>query len=606
MRAKRPTLLLLSLALALAGSGRPLLADTRPAPPAERVRTDVARLAGEEWRGRRAGTPGADAAADWIASELGRIGLLPAGDAGTWFQSFSFIDGVDLGPGNRLSVAGRSFAAGRDFRPLAFSSAGAAAGEAVFAGYGIVARDLGYDDYEGLDVADRVVLLLRYGPGGDDPRSKWAAFMPLRLKVATARDRGAQAVLVVTGPLTPGAPDELVRLRADASLADSGLPAFTVTRAVAGALFAGSGTTLEARQRRIDESAKPAPLPLPGPRLDAVADLTPRRSATRNVVGLRPASEGGSGEAVVVGAHYDHLGTGASGSLDPAPDGKVHPGADDNASGVAGLLELARRFAARGEPLRRSVYFVAFGAEELGTLGSSHFVKSPPLPIERVAAMFNLDMIGRLREDTLDVHGVGTSPAWKPLLEEANRAAGLVLRPHEGGYGPSDHSPFYAAGRPVFFIFTGNHSDYHRPSDTADKVDASGILKVVGLLEPLVAGVANAPAPIAFTRVAAEMEPGASGGRGFRVWVGGIPDYGREGAGVAFTGVSPGSPAERAGLRRGDVLVRFGPRGIRNIYDYTYALAGHEPGDRVTVVVERDGREVGLELVLAARPSARR
>jgi aminopeptidase YwaD len=569
----------------------------------DRVRADVARLSGDAWQGRRAGTPGADAAADWIAGELRKIGLLPAGDGGTYFQTFSFIDGIALGTGNRLAVGGRRFALGKEFRPLAFSTAGAVSGEVAFAGYGIVAADLGYDDYQGIEVKDKVVVLLRYGPGGDDPQSKWAAFMPLRFKVSTARDKGARAVVFVTGPRgTEG--DELVALRADASLTDAGIPAFTVTRVVAAALFEGVGTTLEEAQRAIDESGKPASRLLPGRHFVATADLTPKRSATRNVVGLLPRASTAQ-EAVLVGAHYDHLGLGASGSLDPAPDGKVHHGADDNASGVAGVLELARRFAASEEPSARSIYFVAFGAEELGVLGSSHFVKAPPRPLERIAAMVNLDMIGRLRE-TLEVHGVGTSPLLKPLLEEANKDAGLRLKLHEGGYGPSDHSPFYAAGRPVLFAFTGSHSDYHRPSDTADKVDAEGIVRVVSLVERVVAGLAQAPGPIAFTRVAAEKEETAGTPRGFRVWVGGIPDYSEEAPGVKFSGVTPGSPAEKAGIMGGDVLVRFGPKEIRNIYDYTYALGERKPGDVVAVVVRREGREVGLDLVLGSRPSAAR
>ena len=220
--------------------------------------------------------------------------------------------------------------------------------------------------------------------------------------------------------------------------------------------------------------------------------------------------------------------------------------------------------------------------------------------------MFNLDMVGRMRDDALDVHGVGTSPAWRALLEEANRTTGLKLRTHEGGYGPSDHSPFYAAGLPVFFTFTGAHEDYHRPSDTAEKINAAGIVKVVGLVEGVAAAVADAPQRIAFTRVPADKEAQQTGSRGFRVWVGGIPDYSQEGPGVRFSGVSPGSPAEQAGLRGGDVLVRFGEKEIRNIYDYTYALGERKPGDLVTLVVKREGKDVPLEITLGTRPGGSR
>jgi hypothetical protein len=585
-----------------------LVAPTRPArseqpPPAgERLRADVTRLAGEEWQGRRAGSPGAERAANWIAGQFRRIGLAPGGSRGSYLQAFSFIDGVVLGPRSRLSTGAggpaTSWKPSLDFRPLAFSAAGSARGEVVFAGYGIVAKDLGYDDYEGLDVRDRIVLLLRQGPDGQDPQSRWAAFTSLRQKAWVAREKGAAGVLFVLGPRTEG--DELAPLRSDASLTDAGLPLVSVRRAVTDAWFAAASTTLEAAQRAIDESGRPRPLTLPGARAELVTDVSPRRATTHNVVGVL----GRGTEALVVGAHYDHLGTGAPGSLEPSPEGKVHHGADDNASGVAGLLELARRLAARREPLARRIVFVAFGAEELGVLGSTHFVKEPPVPWPSVAAMINLDMIGRLRQDTLDLHGVGTSPVWKGLVEESNRAVGLRLRYREGGYGPSDHSPFYAAGKPVLAAFTGVHSDYHKPSDTADKVDVDGIDRIVSLLEPVLASLASSPSPVAFTRVAAEKDLPASGGRGFRVWVGGVPDYADEGPGVRFTGVTPGSPAEKAGVQAGDVLVRFGAMEIRNIYDYTYALGEHRPGDVIKLTLLRGGREVILDVVLAARPRA--
>jgi acetylornithine deacetylase/succinyl-diaminopimelate desuccinylase-like protein len=583
---------------ALAHSGGPPTA-------AEHIAADVARLAGPEWEGRRAGTRGADLAADWIGAEFKRIGLRPGGAGGSYFQDFTFVDGVVLGPDNRLAIAGQPpgtpWRMDVDFRPLVFSGAGKLSGEVVFAGYGIVAPDLGYDDYAGMDVKDKIVLLLRFGPGGDDPHSKWAAFTPLRLKVSNARDRGARAVLVATGPRPESARDELVAIRGEAALADAGIPALSVRRAVAEDLVRGSGTTLEELQQRIDEGGKPAARALPWPVTGSV-DLAPKRSRTRNVLGLLPGT-GGTQETIVIGAHYDHLGLGMSYSLDPAPDGKVHAGADDNASGVSGLLELARRLV--GRPQRRAILFAAFGAEEEGTLGSSHFVKDPPLPLDRVVAMLNMDMIGRLREDSVAVQGTGTSERWAKVLEQANAGLGLKLKTSEGGYGPSDHSPFYAAGRPVLLFFTGAHEDYHRPSDTSERVNAAGIARVADLVEGIVTRLAASDEPVPFTRVAAEKET-QTATRGFRVWVGGIPDYSAEGPGVRFTGVTPGSPAEKAGVQAGDVLVRFGARDVRNVYDYTYALADHRPGDKVAIVVRRGGADVPLEVVLGSRPGAGR
>ncbi|MCM2255566.1 MAG: M28 family peptidase [Vicinamibacteria bacterium] len=468
-----------SLALALA---LPAAADAR------RIEKDVARLAADAWQGRRAGSAGADAAAEWIAEQFAAAGLAAGAADGSFFQAFDFVDGASLGGQNRLELgAGSRLELGRDFRPLSFSAAGAAAGELVFAGYGLVAPSLGRDDFAGLDVVGKPVLMLRYGPDGLAWDSPWAAFTDLRRKALNARARGAAAVLFVTGPRTRVGGDELTPLRQDASLRDVGLPVLALTRKAADRAFAGAGTSLDALQQAAD-AGLPASRALPVvARVEA--DLTPRRARTRNVIGLLPAP--GAREVVVVGAHHDHLGLGASGSLDPSPDGKVHHGADDNASGTAGLLELARRLAPRASELERSLLFVSFGAEELGTLGSLHFVEHSPVPLERIVAMANLDMIGRLRGDVLQVHGVDTSPRWKPLVEQANVGLGLKLLWHEGGFGPSDHAPFAQAGKPVLFLFTGVHADYHRPSDVSGRIDERGIDRIVTLLERVLLGLAG-------------------------------------------------------------------------------------------------------------------
>ena len=302
---------LLSLLLV---AGAAVLAVSAATPSSsERIKADVTRLASAAWEGRRAGTRGADAAADWIGAEFERIGLRPGAAGGSYFQTFTFVDGVELGPDNRLALAAEPptrWRMGEDFRPLAFSGAGRVNGDVVFAGYGIVAADLGYDDFAGVDVKDKVVLLLRYGPEGDDPHSRWSAFMPLRLKVSNARDHGARAVLIVTGPRPPDARDELVALRGEAALADAGIPAFSVKRAVAEALMQGSGVTLEEAQKAIDESGKPASRALTRG-VDGMADVSPKRSTTRNVIGLLPGT-GGTQETIVIGAHYDHLGVGGT------------------------------------------------------------------------------------------------------------------------------------------------------------------------------------------------------------------------------------------------------------------------------------------------------
>jgi hypothetical protein len=606
----------LFLAFPALAQPQPAVAPAASAAPADaaaagRIKADVTYLASPPLKGRRAGTPEADVAAEWVAARFKALGLSPAGTDGGWFQKFDFIDGVDLGPKNALATGDgqtkKSWVLDTDFRPLAFSAPGTIAGDVVFAGYGITAPDLSYDDYAGLEVKDKIVLVLRYSPDGDDEKSGFSPFTALRFKASLARDKGARALLVATGPLTKDVADDLVAMRTDAAFADAGLVAVSVRRPVTEALFAASGKTLESAQKTIDEPKKPASFPLAAKSASIVADVSPRRVVTRNVVALLKNPSGlKKDEILVVGAHYDHLGLGGGNSLDRSGEARIHPGADDNASGTAALLELARDFFPKRASLMRSILFISFAAEEEGTLGSLQFTKNPTIPADAIVAMVNLDMIGRLREDKLTLQGVGTSPAWKPLVEKSNEEAKLTLSLQQGGFGPSDHSPFYAAKKPVLFAFTGAHEDYHKPGDTADKVDAAGIERVVRFVAPVIEGIVNAPERIAFTPVKDEAPPRS--GRGARVWVGGIPDFSEEKAGVKFSGVTAGSPAEKAGMQTGDLLVKIGDKEIRNLYDYTYALQGFKPGQKVICIVKRteNGQvvEKPIEVTLGSRPDA--
>jgi aminopeptidase YwaD len=468
---------------------------------ARRIRADVETLTSDELAGRRAGTPGGEATARFLAGSFRKAGLLPAGDTGTYFQTFELIDTVDVGAKTSLTTAvgvpaGRTWKAGSDFRPLPFSAGGEAEGEVVFAGYGISAPELGWDDYSGLDVKGKVVLVLRYSPDGDDARSPFAPHTVLRSKASTARERGAVAVLFTTGPRTKGARDELAAVRLEGSFQDAGIPAVSVRRPVVEGLFPSRGR-LESLQKRLDETRLPASVLLPGTRVSLVVEVTPRKARASNVVGVLPGSDREANtQVVVVGAHWDHLGNGASASLDPEGFGRLHPGADDNASGVAAILELARSFVPRRREIRRSLLFVGFGAEELGTLGSLTFVQHPPVPVDRIVAMVNLDMVGRLRSGRLEVHGLGTSPGWKPLLERAGRPPGLSPLFFDGGIGPSDATPFAAASRQVLYLFTGMHADYHRPSDTAATLNYEGIASIDSFLAPVLTALLNDETPL--------------------------------------------------------------------------------------------------------------
>jgi hypothetical protein len=303
-------------------------------------------------------------------------------------------------------------------------------------------------------------------------------------------------------------------------------------------------------------------------------------------------------EYVIVGAHYDHLGLGDENSLSTSKDPMIHHGADDNASGTAGVLELARRFAAT--PTRRSVVFITFSGEEKGLVGSHHWVEQPTQPFENLVAMFNLDMIGRLRDNKLNVHGVGTSTGWPVILDSANAQAGFNISTTADGFGPSDHSSFTPKSIPVLFFFTGLHSDYHRPSDTWDKLDYDGEARVLDVVEKAVRIVANDQQDVGF-KPGAEKPAAKPTSGGFRVTFGVIPDYSDDPQGLRISGVREGTPAEKAGLQDGDIITKFGGTTVKNIYDLTAAMANANPGDVVAVEYLRDGKQLKTKATLTGK-----
>jgi aminopeptidase YwaD len=578
------------LAAALTGAG--------PATPAGPWLLDHVRaLAAPEMEGRASGTAGAERAAHYVAAQMQRLGLRPGGDAGTWEQAFTVPTGIRLGSVNALEVlapARRALSLGRDFAPLPVSAEGRQEAELVFAGYGITAPDLGWDDYAGVEVRGRIVLVLEHEPRRADPagpfrRPEAYHYIERSHKIINAREHGALAVLLVV----PGE----TRPPLTGHAQSHGILVAAVTPAVADALLAPIG--LDSATRAIDAGPGPRSFAVPGARVALQVSLVRDRGRAANVVGILPGRDMRlRDEAVVIGAHYDHLGRGGQGSLAPEATGHVHPGADDNASGVAAMLGLARAFVEAGGSARTLV-FAAFAGEEMGLLGSAHYVRRPAHPLERTVLMLNLDMVGRLRAGTLYVSGVDSGTGLRALVQA--QAEGLTLSLRGDPYGPSDHVSFYAAGRPVLFLFTGAHPDYHRPTDTWDRVDAAGLAQVTAFAARIVDSVAAAATPPAYARVAA---PGASSSRagGYGPFFGVVPEFGEtEGSGVRVGGVRAGSPADKAGVRPGDVIVAFGGLTVRTLEDFTFALRGRRPGDRVEVTVLREGAERRLDAVLEER-----
>jgi aminopeptidase YwaD len=556
-------------------------------------------LAAPEMEGRASGTPGAERAARHIAGEMQRLGLRPGGDAGGFLQSFSVPTGIRLGEGNALDLrapAPRALALGREFVPLAVSADGRQEADLVFAGYGITAPDLGWDDYAGLDVRGRMVLVLEREPRRADPASPFRRpeayhYSERAHKIINARERGAAGVLVVAA-----APDDALPALSGVSQPWSVLAA-ALSRPAGDLVLAPAGVTVAAAAAAIESAGAPRSFAVPRARVTLSVSLVRERGRTDNVIGVLPGRDPRlREEAIVIGAHYDHLGRGGEGSLAPDAAGAIHHGADDNASGVAALLGLARAFAeAGGAP--RTLVFAAFSGEEMGLLGSAQYVRKPAHPLDRTALMLNLDMVGRLRQRTLYVGGTDSGSGLRELVSAQAGALTLTLRGDP--FGRSDHTSFYAAGRPVLFLFTGAHADYHRPSDTWDRIDAAGLAEVTAFAARLIEAVAGATTAPAYVRVAAP----AGGGRGaYGPYFGVVPEFSEsERPGVRVGGVRPGSPAEKAGVRAGDLIVAFAGLTVRTLEDFTFALRGRRAGDRVEVTVEREGAARRLDATLEER-----
>ena len=604
LRAVPLAALVLSAAVTLACStGKTVPTPAEPVFDGAAEKADVTWLADPARTGRGVGTPGIEASADFVEARMKALGLAPAGTAG-YRQEFEAPVGARLLEGNALAIGGKAEKLGVDFMPFTFSDDGAVDAEIVFAGYGIAAPDLGYDDYAGLDVKGKIVLVAQDFPGERDPKSPFRdpknyRHGEWRYKVTTARDRGAAAVLAVRDDWNHPGADEMPAWKGSPG-SRAGLVAVRVTLAA----LKGAGIDAAALSEPIARDGKPHSKAL-GVKGAVKVAIAHDRARTVNLVGRIAGSDPTvAGECVVVGAHYDHLGLGGESSASPDQIGKPHVGADDNASGTAAMLAVAKAFASEPAP-RRPVVFVAFSGEELGVLGSAHFVRNPPAgcTVPKMQIMVNLDMVGRPQNGKLYVHGVDTAKGLRELVQrEASRPAPIALQIEPGGegFGSSDNASFYAVGVPVLFLFNGAHVDYHRVTDTADKIDPVGLAESARLAWRTARAAADLPDRLEVVRVA--QKPQGGGGRGSRASLGTIPDFSeRKDPGVMLTGVVPGSPAEKAGLKGGDVVLRVGAKKILNLQDLQYALVEHRPGDVVEVEYVRDGKTAVVPVTLAER-----
>ena len=649
-----------------------------------RLQSYAGHLASDALEGRGVGTKGLEQAADFIAAEFSRLGLKTEIYDGTPFQTFKVSTGAEMGAAesNQLTLVGPPAEEGgkprrielslsKTFTPLAVGGSGQFDAPLVFVGYGITAKDLKdgvvFDEYEGLDVKGKVVVMIRKEPQQSDEKSVFAGAHPSRhayftTKISNAFEHGAAAVIMVNDAQElkqqashgnksfdealdrlvaarqkfkenhhPSDADrqqhakevgqlaeQLVQLsKAPAPGDDPLLPfngagneggrrdfpvLFCSRQAMDDVVQASLGKDLATIEREIDEHLKPQSAPLVGWSAVGQSAILHKEAEVKNVIGVLEGEGPLADETIVVGAHYDHLGMGGAGSLAPWTTA-IHNGADDNASGTATLLEIAHRLATSEAKPRRRIVFIAFTGEERGLLGSAHYIRQPAFPLEKTIAMYNLDMVGRLTDDKLIVYGTGTATHFDGLIDGLCKEMGFKLTKHPGGFGPSDHQSFYARKIPVLHFFTGTHSDYHRPSDDLEKLNVAGMRRIAEMVVKIVQTTDAATEPPKYVNIKRVETIAIDPAGGGRPSLGTIPDYSAGGDGVALSGVMPGSAAEKAGIKAGDVLVQLGDSKIAIIEDFENALRKHKPGDKVKVVVKRAGKTVESEATLTARRS---
>ncbi|MBI4293598.1 MAG: M20/M25/M40 family metallo-hydrolase [Betaproteobacteria bacterium] len=608
-RTHRPALLAaLALTVSLVAHGEHSLAQ------AAATRAHVAALASEAGEGRLTGSEGERRSGDYIISQLRRIGALPLLGATDYRSSFQFTSGARDGgstiavSSSRPGIAAQSFGSRAEVQALSFSDDGSVSGPVVFAGYGIVvpgSQDYAYDSYASLDVKDKIVLVLRYFPESAEPKAKslLARYAALRYKALVARQRGAKALLVVAGPHSPNA-GETIPMSFDTAIAGSGIVAASISASVAGALFAGTDRSLEAAQRALDTGdPHAAGFDLPGVSAIVKTAVVREKREAANVLAYLPASAPGPASEkpwIALGAHYDHLGRGEAGNslAGKGEAGRIHYGADDNASGTAAVLSAGEALAA--QPRKRNVLLAFWSGEEFGLLGSAAFVAAPPVALDQMVAYLNFDMVGRMQDNKLIVQATGTSPAWPRMLEQANVPAGFDLALQEDPYQPTDVASFNQAGVPSLNFYTGAHADYHRPSDTADKINYEDLDRVAGFAAGIARRIADLDRAPAFVKVE-EKTLNRPSRAGMRIYTGTIPDYAAQVKGLLLSGVIGGGPADKAGLQKGDLIVEIAGQTITNIYDYTYALEVLRVDVPAKVVYVRAGERKETLLTPAVR-----
>ena len=565
-------------------------------------------LASDELEGRGIGTAGLEAAAAYIADQFGDIGLEPGSANGDYFQPIEITVGVKVGDETALTIDNNTYDINDHFIPLGISASARAAGELAFVGYGITAPEYDYDDYASIDVAGRIVLMFTEEPAEKDSSAIFAGIDPtvyseLRNKANLAREKGATAVVFMDGPRYYPDGRRLPLINHEMGYYDVGIPVLHVDQAVIYDHIPAD--SLLVWQKLLDENLCSASRIFDDIEITITTDLTAEKSVIKNVIGvIRPQQDDRSDHPLIIGAHYDHLGYGGPASLAPGVH-EVHNGADDNASGVSALIEIARNLKKHHERIVRPVIFIAFSGEEIGLIGSSYYVKSPLYPIEHTVAMLNLDAVGRMQDSSLIVFGTNTAAEWPMILSMFNKRYDFKLTLNEDGYGPSDHASFVVQSIPVLHFFTGANVDYHKPSDDVEKINFPDLAKLTNFVSDISLYLTAESQTLTYVHHEIKKKPPSeesSRHKGARPWLGTVPDFSYQaGDGFRLNGVSPGSPAEDAGFKAGDIITKIDDMDIRSIYDLMNLLKKRAPGDVITIHYKRDDIVMSAPVKLSTR-----
>lgn len=563
----------------------------------DELKEEIGYLASDSLKGRKSGEQGDLLAAQYIREKFVNAGLQLLYADG--FQDFSLVTSAEIGDGNTLKVNDNSFEVKQDFQPLAFSANTNASAGVVFAGYGLEVNldTLKWDDYDGVDVAGKWVLALQGDPDLENAQSPFVEFSSERAKALNASDNHAAGLILVAGTKF-SANDELESMIFDKNSSVYSIPIIQVTRNVANQILEGLGYTVEKLESKMDTDKKPFHIAATT-NVSANVNVIQSETESRNIVAMLPGTDPSlKDQYVVVGAHFDHLGMGGPGSGSRAVDTiAVHNGADDNASGVAMIIELAEKVASEKNN-RRSLIFASFGAEEMGLIGSNAFTADPPIEIGKIVAMFNFDMVGRLDTATngLQIGGTQTAKELEDILKENNTGFELGLSPE--GVGPSDHASFYLQNIPVLFISTGAHPDYHTPLDDADRINYEGEKKVGDYSYSVLMDIVNRDNPLTFQEAGPKFKRGRGGAR-YKVTLGIMPDFaGIEKRGLRIDAVTKGKPADRGGMKKGDIITAIEGKKVGGIHDYMNRLQNLKAGDRISVDILRDDKEMILIIEL--------